>query len=182
MTPRFLGAQLITRYPRKWPRRKVTRYTKMLLRPGSSQVSRCWLVTKWVCHHQQGTPIVFWSFHHRIRLTVIPGKVLYPRSLGRASLKSGKSNEPFTASTISAIASLSKLMTSLAVLKVVEQGKLDLDADVQPMFTSTGQHDIITSLGGENNSATSEPDAKLLTLRSSWGTENGPLRLYGSYV
>ncbi|KAM7183450.1 Beta-lactamase/transpeptidase-like protein [Naviculisporaceae sp. PSN 640] len=80
------------------------------------------------------------------------GKILYSKSLGKASLRPGRENEPFTAeSTIAAIASMSKLMTAVAVLKGVELGKVDLDANVRPLFPKMGQHGIITKFDDEKN-------------------------------
>ncbi|KAK0657921.1 beta-lactamase/transpeptidase-like protein [Cercophora newfieldiana] len=93
------------------------------------------------------------------------GKILYSKSFGKSSLKPEKANEPFTDSTIASIASMSKLMTSVAALKAVELGKLDLDADVRSTFPSMGQHGIITSFDDENNTASFEPDTTPVTVR-----------------
>jgi len=57
-------------------------------------------------------------------------------------------------------------MTSVAALKAVEIGKLDLDDDVRPKFPSMGQHGIITGFDDEKNEATFEPldpNAKITT-------------------
>ncbi|KAK3315881.1 beta-lactamase/transpeptidase-like protein [Apodospora peruviana] len=63
------------------------------------------------------------------------GNILYATSFGKASQHPGREHEPFTAdSTIAAIASMTKLMTAVAVLKGVELGKLDLDENVRPLF------------------------------------------------
>ena len=98
------------------------------------------------------------------RTNQVLGKLLYTKSFGKSSLKPGK-DEPFTDSTIAAIASLSKLMTSVAVLKAVEQGILNLDADVRHTIPSMGQYGIITSFDDEKNTASFEPDSTPITLR-----------------
>ncbi|KXX75742.1 Acyltransferase LovD [Madurella mycetomatis] len=92
------------------------------------------------------------------------GNILYSKSLGRASLKVGRT-DAFTESTICAIASMSKLMTSVAVLQAVEQGKLELDRDVRPMLPEMGKYGIITAFVDEGSTATFEPDATPITLR-----------------
>ncbi|KAK4451288.1 beta-lactamase/transpeptidase-like protein [Podospora aff. communis PSN243] len=93
------------------------------------------------------------------------GRILCSKSQGVASLKASKQQQPFTDSTICAVASLSKLMTSVAVLKAVELGKLDLDADVRPTFSSMGQYGVITDFDDEKNVAAFGPDSTPISLR-----------------
>jgi len=93
------------------------------------------------------------------------GNSLYLKSFGKASLKAGHQEMSFTESTICAVASLTKLMTSVAILKAVELGKLDLDTDVRPTFPQMGQYGIITGFDDGTNSATFEADATPITLR-----------------
>ncbi|KAK4156106.1 beta-lactamase/transpeptidase-like protein [Chaetomidium leptoderma] len=92
------------------------------------------------------------------------GNVLYSKSLGKASLKDSR-DDAFTPSTVCALASMSKLMTSVAVLQCVEQGKLDLDQDVRPMLPEMGKYGIITAFDDDRNEATFKPDATPITLR-----------------
>ncbi|KAK8104579.1 uncharacterized protein PG998_011612 [Apiospora kogelbergensis] len=92
------------------------------------------------------------------------GNIIYSKSLGTASQKEGR-DLPFTASTICALASMSKLMTSVAVLQCVEDGKLDLDMDVKPLLPSIGKHGIITGFDDEKNSAVLEENTTTITLR-----------------
>lgn len=56
------------------------------------------------------------------------GKVLLEKGYGYADVKAKKAVDPAT--TIFRLASISKLFTWVSVLQLVEQGKLDLDADV----------------------------------------------------
>ncbi|KAK7743151.1 hypothetical protein SLS53_004236 [Cytospora paraplurivora] len=86
------------------------------------------------------------------------------RSLGKASLKEGR-NEPFTPSTVCAIASMSKLMTSVAVLQAVEDGRLDLDQDARPLLPEIGKYGVITGFNDETNSAVLTPDSIPITIR-----------------
>ncbi|KAI1077154.1 beta-lactamase/transpeptidase-like protein [Whalleya microplaca] len=92
------------------------------------------------------------------------GNVLYSRSLGSATLKKDL-KRPFTASTICAVASMSKLMTSIAVLQCVEDGTLDLDADVKPLLPDIGKYGIISGFDDEKNAAILTPEATPITLR-----------------
>ena len=56
------------------------------------------------------------------------GNILLQKGYGYADLKSKKRVDPST--TIFRLASISKLFTWVSVMQLVEQGKLDLDADV----------------------------------------------------
>jgi len=89
---------------------------------------------------------------------------LYSKSFGKASLRRDR-DEPFTEFSVCSIASLTKLMTSVAVLQCVEQGKLNLDQDARPMFALMGQHGVITSFDDERNAAVLEANAAPITLR-----------------
>ncbi|KAI2618278.1 beta-lactamase/transpeptidase-like protein [Hypomontagnella submonticulosa] len=92
------------------------------------------------------------------------GKVLYSKSFGKASLKEG-TDKPFTESTIAAIASMSKLMTSIAVLQCVEDGIIDLDKDVKPLLPEIGKYGIITGFDDAKHTATFEPTSTPITMR-----------------
>lgn len=60
-------------------------------------------------------------------LAVRGGQVSYQRQFGMRSVAAGL---PATPATMYRIASVSKLVTTLGVMRLVEQGRLDLDADV----------------------------------------------------
>ncbi|KAK7912262.1 hypothetical protein PG985_014743 [Apiospora marii] len=92
------------------------------------------------------------------------GNIIYSKSIGVASQKEGR-DLPFTGSTVCALASMGKLMTSVAVLQCVEDGKLDLDSDVKPMFPGMGKYGIITGFDDEKNSAVLEENTTPITLR-----------------
>jgi CubicO group peptidase (beta-lactamase class C family) len=55
------------------------------------------------------------------------GKATYARAFGMADIEAGR---PATTDTVYAITSMSKWLTSVAVLKLVEAGKLSLDAPI----------------------------------------------------
>lgn len=56
------------------------------------------------------------------------GKLVYSKGFGYADLEN---KVPFTARTVSRIGSISKTFTALSVMQLVEQGKINLDAEVQ---------------------------------------------------
>lgn len=71
------------------------------------------------------------------------------------------------------MASMTKLMTSVAVLQCVEQGKLDLDADVRPLLPEMGKYGVITSFDDEKNQATFEADSTPISLRMLLSNTSG---------
>lgn len=60
---------------------------------------------------------------------------------------------------------MSKLMTSVAVLQCVEDGKLDLDQDARLLLPEMGKYGVITGFDDGNNSAVLEPNSTPITLR-----------------
>ncbi|KAK5991673.1 carboxylate methylbutanoyltransferase [Cladobotryum mycophilum] len=92
------------------------------------------------------------------------GEVIYSKSLGKASLQKGREDD-FTPSTLCGIASMSKLMTAVAVLQCVEQGKLDLDENLRPRFPEMGQYGIITGFD-EQDKAIFKSDSTPISLRT----------------
>jgi CubicO group peptidase (beta-lactamase class C family) len=56
------------------------------------------------------------------------GKLVYSKGFGYSDLEN---KVPFTANTVSRIGSISKTFTALAAMQLVEQGKLNLEAEVQ---------------------------------------------------
>lgn len=61
------------------------------------------------------------------------GKLVFARGYGVANLESGAPIDPAT--TLFRVASVSKLFTTTAVMQLVEEGKLDLDTDVNQYLT-----------------------------------------------
>lgn len=60
---------------------------------------------------------------------------------------------------------MTKLMTSVAVLQCVEDGLLDLDEDVRPLFPNMGMYGIITDFNDGDNTPILELDSTPITLR-----------------
>lgn len=61
-------------------------------------------------------------------LAIRNGKVVYERGFGQR--QAGKPGKPAGQHTLYRIASISKMMTTLGLMRLVEAGKVDLDADV----------------------------------------------------
>jgi CubicO group peptidase (beta-lactamase class C family) len=76
-------------------------------------------------------------------LLISEGKVLYSGAQGVQSLAEG-STRPFQLDTICAIASMTKLKTSVAALQCVEAGLIALDDDVAKYLPTIGKYGIIT--------------------------------------
>jgi CubicO group peptidase (beta-lactamase class C family) len=63
-------------------------------------------------------------------VAVRDGRVVYVRGFGRRVIDAGGADKPADARTLFRIASISKLVTTLGVLKLVEDGRLSLDEDI----------------------------------------------------
>lgn len=65
-------------------------------------------------------------------VAVRDGRVVYERAFGRRFIdpSGAGGDKPATPSTLYRIASISKLVTTLGVMKLVEEGRLSLDADI----------------------------------------------------
>ena len=64
-------------------------------------------------------------------LAVRDGAVVYERAFGRRFIDpAGRDDKPADTATLYRIASISKLVTTIGVMKLVEQGRLSLDADI----------------------------------------------------
>lgn len=76
-------------------------------------------------------------------LAIRNGEVAYEGAFGRRRIGNGATADlPATSSTLYRIASVSKLMTTLGLIRLVEAGKFDLDADVSAYlgFTLRNPH------------------------------------------
>jgi CubicO group peptidase (beta-lactamase class C family) len=117
------------------------------------------------------------SFESKIKQAIddriIPGAVLIALSKskqlfsavhGLSSLEPG-AEKPLELNTIFPLMSLTKLPTTLAVLQLVEQGKLDLDADVADRFPALAAQKVLTGLGADGSSPTYEDRRNPITLR-----------------
>src|SRR5262245_28705825 len=70
--------------------------------------------------HETGTP-------GAVLMIVHQGKIVHARGFGKADVES---NRPVDANTVWPLASITKVLTSIAVMQLVESGKVTLGADV----------------------------------------------------
>ncbi|HET6207046.1 MAG TPA: serine hydrolase domain-containing protein [Terracidiphilus sp.] len=120
-------------------------------------------------------------------LVIKDGNVLLQKGYGYADVKSKKPVEP--AATIFRLASISKLFTWVSVMQLVEQGKLDLDTDInhyldfqiRPAFNKpVTLRNLMTHTGGFeevlNDIIVTDPK-KAVSLRDHL-VHNQPMRLF----
>lgn len=113
--------------------------------------------------HRDLRAVLEYQINPHLSLSANVGKVIHTHSTGKSSLSPTRNTNPsdpnlrFTASTPSAIASMTKLMTSIAVLQCVEDGLLDLDADVKPLLPQIGKYGVISSFDDTTNPADLTP-------------------------
>jgi CubicO group peptidase (beta-lactamase class C family) len=120
-------------------------------------------------------------------LVMKDGNVLLQKGYGYADMKSKKPVDPNT--TIFRLASISKLFTWISVMQLEEQGKLDLDADVnhyldfqiRPAFNKpVTLRNLMTHTGGfeeESNDIILTDANKAISLRDDL-IHNQPMRMY----
>ncbi|PSN62090.1 beta-lactamase/transpeptidase-like protein [Corynespora cassiicola Philippines] len=100
------------------------------------------------------------------------GRVLYSRHQGVQSLKEG-SGRPFQPDTICALASMTKLLTAVAVMQFVEAGIVDQDESVSKLLPDIGKYGIITGFDDEKNEAITTSISTPITLRMLLNHTNG---------
>src|SRR6516162_5037640 len=120
-------------------------------------------------------------------LVMKDGEVLLAKGYGYADVKSKKPVDP--TSTIFRLASISKLFTWISVMQLVEQGKLDLDTDVnryldfqiRPAFNKPiTLRNLMTHTGGFEetvNNIIFTDSKKAVSLRD-YLIRNQPMRIY----
>ncbi|KAL2024315.1 hypothetical protein VTK56DRAFT_8797 [Thermocarpiscus australiensis] len=73
------------------------------------------------------------------------GKINYTAALGHATLDPSQSPSPaMTPSTVFTLASMTKLLTAIAALQLVDRGLLTLDTDVAPYLPALAAQPILT--------------------------------------
>ncbi|KAF2010156.1 beta-lactamase/transpeptidase-like protein [Aaosphaeria arxii CBS 175.79] len=92
------------------------------------------------------------------------GNILYSKADGVASLKEGET-QPFKLDTICWIASMTKLLTSVACLQAVEAGLLELEKPVTETLPEVGKYGILTGWNDEKNEGIYEQHKTPVTLR-----------------
>ncbi|KAI1322345.1 beta-lactamase/transpeptidase-like protein [Xylariaceae sp. FL0255] len=95
----------------------------------------------------------------------INGKTIYSKSLGKASIKEGV-ELPFTDATVCGIASMGKLMVSVAALRFVEDGRVKLDDDLRLLFNGAiDKYGVFKGFDEKTGAAITEPNTTSITLR-----------------
>lgn len=88
--------------------------------------------------------------------------VVYSGSSGRISAET--SSAPFTDRSFSWVASLTKLLTSTALLQLVEDGKLTLDQDLRPIVPYLAEVQVLVDFD-DDNKPVMEQNKNPVTLR-----------------
>ncbi|KAJ5689992.1 hypothetical protein N7462_004384 [Penicillium macrosclerotiorum] len=90
------------------------------------------------------------------------GNTIYSGSHGRRTFDS---DEPMTLATPGWLASMTKLMTAVAVLHTVQRGLVTLDEDVADILPELRDKELLTSYNPATKCAKFEPLAEKITLR-----------------
>lgn len=106
-----------------------------------------------------------------IDTTYIPGMValvvnkdgtVYERAFG---LMDGANNQAMTTEAIFNLASMTKAITSTAVMKLVEEGKVALDDPIENYLPDLANREVFTSFDLETGEYTSKPATVKMTIR-----------------
>jgi CubicO group peptidase (beta-lactamase class C family) len=95
-----------------------------------------------------------------VAMVATPDSITYHGAFGKRDVRAGV---PMTEDTIFAIYSMTKPVTSVAVMQLVEQGKLTLDEPVKKYLPAVGNAQVL--LGFRNGQPILKPPAKPITLR-----------------
>ena len=93
---------------------------------------------------------------------VAPDRVVYQRSFGKLNV-AGKVD--MTDNAIFNIASMTKPLTSVAIMMLVEQGKLTLDDDVGTFLPAFKDPRVLTKLNEEDGTLETRPASRPITIR-----------------
>jgi CubicO group peptidase (beta-lactamase class C family) len=100
------------------------------------------------------------------------GKVIYEKSFGKTS-------SPIDNSSIYRIASMTKAITCVAMMQLVEQGKVDLDAPVYEFIPSFRDQVVLDQFDPSDSSYTTVPVEKPVTVRNLMTHTSGIV--YGNF-
>jgi len=93
--------------------------------------------------------------------SLMTGKFSYSKAFGKASLEDNAKD--MSTETVFQIASMTKLMTSISALQVVERGLIGLDDDVSSVIPELVNEGVLTGFDGETPKT--EKIQKKMTLR-----------------
>lgn len=91
--------------------------------------------------------------------------VLYSGSAGRIDFPTDA--KPWDVDSFTWVASMTKLITSTAVMKLVERGKLGLDDDVRPLVPQLSEMQILRGFDGDGQPIL-ENNEKPITMRQGF--------------
>jgi len=99
----------------------------------------------------------------RVSDTNIEGSLNYAKAFGKRSVGDGP-QQSMELNTVMAIASATKLLTTIAVLQIVERGLIGLDDELSGMVPLLEKQGVLHGLGGEGPAVLMERQSPL-TLR-----------------
>jgi CubicO group peptidase (beta-lactamase class C family) len=95
------------------------------------------------------------------------GNFEYKKAFGQRSLKDSSNHDPMPLDATMWLASCTKLLTSVAAMQLVEQGKIDLDGDVTEILSELKGLEILK--GFEKDNEVEKPifvgNTKVITLK-----------------
>lgn len=114
------------------------------------------------------------------------GKVVYYKNLG---YKSPVSRQPYQKDDIFRIASMTKAVTTVAVMQLYERGKLGIDDPVSRYIPAFGQPEVLDSFNPSDSTYTSVPAKKNISIRHLLTHTSGlayakpkPGDIYAAYI
>ena len=89
-------------------------------------------------------------------------EIVYQKAFG---VKNPLTNEKYATDDIFRIASMTKAITSVAVLKLWEDGRINLDDPIEKYITEFKDTEILETFNEKDSSYTSKPSTKKITIR-----------------
>ena len=88
--------------------------------------------------------------------------IVYQKAFG---IKNPLTNEKYNTDDIFRIASMTKAITSIAILKLWEDGRINLDDPIEKYITEFKDTEILENFNEKDSSYTSKPSTKKITIR-----------------
>ena len=88
--------------------------------------------------------------------------IVYQKAFG---IKNPLTNEKYNTDDIFRIASMTKAITSIAILKLWEDGRINLDDPIEKYITEFKDTEILETFNEKDSSYTSKPSTKKITIR-----------------
>jgi methyl acetate hydrolase len=97
-----------------------------------------------------------------VAIVVSPDKVLYHQAFGKMNVAQ---NVPMAKDAIFRIASMTKAVTSVGVMQLVEQGRLGLEDDVSKFIPSLASPQVLTNVDEKAATYQTRPASRHITIR-----------------